>query len=152
MPRVSHQFAFETEYKPSPKPNSSSADDLSDLTSNSDDDISLLDEIEAQQLEEQLENQTINEEDFVLIKIPVKKKINYYVAKVLSKHCGELNVTYLKKRPFSSKFTLEESSIVYAASTEDIVLKLPPPTTPLGSTRQQCYLTFPVDFSSYNVQ
>ncbi|KAF5281037.1 hypothetical protein FQA39_LY05242 [Lamprigera yunnana] len=67
--------------KPFPKPNFSSSDDLSDLTSNSDDDISLLDEIEAQQLEEQLENQTINEEDFVLIKIPGKKKINYYVAK-----------------------------------------------------------------------
>lgn len=47
---------------------------------------------------------------------------------------------------------LGEYSTVYAVSTEDMVLKLPPPMTPLESTQQQCYMTFPVDFRGYNVK
>lgn len=59
---------------------------------------------------------------------------------------------YLEKQQFSNKFMLGEYSTVYAVSTEDMVLKLPPPMTPLGSTQQQCYMTFPVDFRGYNVK
>lgn len=133
------------------------SDDTNEMefSSNSDDDISLSDELEAQKLEEQLDKDTIDEGDFLLVRLRGKKSVEHYVAKVITKDI-EFYVIYLKKmlggHKFSSKFLLDDSLKIYMVEQEDVVLKLPPPITAGGSARQKSHLKFSVDLSSYNVK
>lgn len=69
-----------------------------EISSNSDDDIILTDETDSKKLE-QLENETINEDDFLLIKISCKN-----VRFARNHKDMELNVLYLKKVTGTNKF------------------------------------------------
>ncbi|KAG5896818.1 hypothetical protein JTB14_032060 [Gonioctena quinquepunctata] len=94
-------------------------------------------------------NETINEGDFLFLKLSGKKRAGYYAAKVVRKNT-ELNVIYLRKVAGTNKFLLDSDNM-YIVEESDIILKLPAPMNTGGSAQQQSYLRFPVDLSSYNV-
>ncbi|KAG5860899.1 hypothetical protein JTB14_035511 [Gonioctena quinquepunctata] len=100
---------------------------------------------------ELLDDECIEVEDFVLVKFPTKKKVVYYVGIIEEISGNELAVNFLRFKEncgFYYPVTKDISLIV----REDIVAKLPPPTRNQGTTRQSSYLKFNVSFLNYNIQ
>ncbi|KAG5892736.1 hypothetical protein JTB14_001107 [Gonioctena quinquepunctata] len=100
---------------------------------------------------ELLDDECIEVEDFVLVKFPTKKKVVYYVGIIEEISGNELTVSFLRFKEncgFYYPVTKDISLIV----REDIVAKLPPPTQNQGTTRRSSYLKFNVSFFNYNIQ
>lgn len=97
-----------------------------------------------------LENIGLN--DFVLVRFLTKKSKVSYVGRVEGKEeTGEFNILFMRKNEKGNFFFPQEvdSSLT---EREDIITKLPPPMMVGGTSRAQCYFSFDVDFSHYNVR
>lgn len=95
----------------------------------------------------------IKRDDFVLVKVPGKKKQHLYVAQILKADQSNFEVKYLKRCSHLSgnKFSYTNET-PYEIVFDDILRKLPEPI-PVGATaRQGRCLIFPVNFESYHIE
>jgi hypothetical protein len=103
-------------------------------------------------LEEQFVSSDVSVDDFVLVQLPGKKDIFYYVAKVVKVLSDEFEVVYYKRFKDTYKFVIDTTPTVYIIPSKEIVRKLPPPFTNGVSLRQKSQLSFGVDFTLYNIK
>lgn len=109
--------------------------------------------MDAQELIE-FERNSFEVEDFVLVSFSKKKGPNeHYVGKIVSKEDNgfEYKMMFYSRIGQSNKFLIK-SSEVYDVNEEDILVKLPKPNQPSGSSRVSEQFVFPVDFSTFNVK
>lgn len=139
---------------------SDSEDDYDDPDSDTEDTsyaglLEELNEVLHEEQEEQLfERPTFEIDEYVLVGFPKKVgKPEHYVGQILGKDPEgfELQIKFYKRIGVTSKFT-QESQQIFDVMIEDIVVKLPKPTILTGSSRTQGQLSFPVDFTNYNVK
>lgn len=97
------------------------------------------------------ENQEIVKGDFWLTKLSSKKKIHYYVAEIVDIH-DEYTIKYLKKIEGTKNKFLYENDKTYDINLNDIIMKLPKPSSVGGSERQALQLAFSVSFHPYVVE
>lgn len=138
---------------------SSSEEDLINLLDDTDseketfhsllEDIAQEEEVIAE--ERSLEDNSLKIGDFVLVRMPGKKSIFYYVAEIINIiNNSEYQVKYLKRVDNTNKFK-RDSETVYDIVHGDIEKKLPLPIAVGGSERQISLLSFSVDFGLLNV-
>lgn len=102
------------------------------------------------EIQENLELETtIGESDYVLLKVMGKRKICYYVGQIVKKQGIFYEVKYLVKTGRNT-FVLKNDT-VYEIDEDDIICKLPSPIIAGNSERQKNMLTFPVNFSAYEM-
>lgn len=100
-------------------------------------------------LQDNIECVEIKVDDYVLVKLAGKKKTLYYVAKVVKKVDIVYEIQYLVKTGMNT-FLLRNENI-YEIDEEEIICKLPPPSTTGSSERLKQSLKFPVNFSAYDM-
>ena len=135
-------------FKQSSSSSSGSSTDNDDMSSDSMCDFDPMEELQEQ---EEVENETLEIGNYVLIKFAGKSTVKYFVAMTVDKD-EEFIVKYLKRQSLTNKFSYDENSISYSVANEDIILKLPSPNYVNCSSRRQPSLSFSIDFSLYNVQ
>ena len=87
--------------------------------------------------------------DFLVVKVPTKKSFRNYVGVVCDCESDGFQVQFWKRLAPSSKFTAtEEMSFV---RKEEVIMKLPKPSSSGGTTRQSAQFVFHVDLASYSV-
>lgn len=100
--------------------------------------------------ENEEENTSLTNGDFVLIELKGKKSVRHYIAeikKVIDK--DRFEVIYLKKIMNSNKFVPNDQ--IYEVLQTDIIKKLPKPCVVGGSERRLEQLYFSLDFVTYNM-
>lgn len=91
----------------------------------------------------------IKPNDYILVKISGKKRILYYVAKVLKKTDIVYEIQYLVKTGAKTFILRDETP--YEIDEEDVICKLPSPLTSGTSERLKQVMKFPVDFNAYEM-
>lgn len=97
------------------------------------------------------QEETLNVQDFVLVKIASKKTIKFYIALITEINSDVINVRYLKKNKLSGKFLFGEEKI-YELPREDIIFKIGKPHYVGGTARQSQEMAFDIDLTMYNVE
>lgn len=99
-----------------------------------------------------LEERTIKEGSFVLVRLVGKKSTVFYIAEVTAVvNDSDYQVKYLKRVGNTQKF-IRENEDIYDILARDVEMILPLPTSVGGSERQVSQLSFSIDFSFYNVR
>lgn len=88
--------------------------------------------------------------DFCVVELKGKKNIKNYVAVIINIDRNDLKVKYLKRIIGTNKFIYEDAKI-YDLQLEDVLLKLPPPTTAGGTARRESQMVFAIDIQSFNL-
>lgn len=136
-------------------PEKSDSEDFSFHSSSSDDemlaDIVASEKENLRDVECLIENDNINNGDFVLTKVPGKKNVSYYVAEIINCEDNTNELKYLRRIGDSNRF-LNDATETFDFFREDILFKLPAPCNVRGTARHAAALQFPVDFSTYNVK
>jgi hypothetical protein len=106
--------------------------------------------------EEQLEPENLKKKDFVLVRFLTKTASKYYVGEIIQKYDAfEYKIKYLKrginKQHEFLKFYFPDKPDVSDVNIDDIVKKLPTPTSTGGTNRTKAIFTFNVDLSTYNI-
>lgn len=95
------------------------------------------------------ENLAVN--DFVLVEFTTKKTKIHYVGRIEKMESDEANVKFMRKQK-NETFVFPETDDTSMVNTDDILLKLPPPTI-LGCTyRAASSVSFSVKLEGYNVR
>ncbi|KAG8271207.1 hypothetical protein J6590_068632 [Homalodisca vitripennis] len=136
---------------------SSSEDDLMNFLSDVEEDDMTMEELIQSVWEEEMdialqdkiECVEIKQDDYVLVKLAGKKKVLYYVAKVITKVDVVYEIQYLMKTE-NNTFILRNETI-YEIDEEEVICKLPTPSTTGSSERLKQSLKFPVNFSAYDM-
>lgn len=97
-------------------------------------------------------NDSLTKGDFCLTKLMGKTGTHYYVVEIIDIESDIFYIKYLKKVPMVQNKFLYHKDDVYEMSKEDIVMKLPQPSSTGGSARQCLQLAFGVDFAGFNVE
>ncbi|GBL74635.1 hypothetical protein AVEN_235531-1 [Araneus ventricosus] len=97
------------------------------------------------------QNLSIDENDFVIVRFLGKKKISHSVGKIEKKiSSSECESNFLRKRGLnSSQFIYPENVDISVVDSNDIVKKLPKPAVLGGTLQTATILTFIFDFSSF---
>jgi transposase-like protein len=100
-------------------------------------------------LQDNIECVEIKKDDYVLVKLAGKKKILYYVAKVINKVGVVYEIQYLVKTGENTFISRDKT--IYGIDEEEIICKLPTPLTTGSSERLKQSLKFPVNFTAYDM-
>lgn len=100
-----------------------------------------------------LDDEVINIGDYVLVKFATKKKLIHYVARVdkLNEASNDMDVEFLRRRGESWNFSFRDQPDLAEVNRDDIVLKLPMPSTNKGTTRTSSFVSFGISMAKYNV-
>lgn len=93
---------------------------------------------------------TAEKGDFVRVKLASKEAIKHYVAKLLHTVRNSTYSVKFYEQKQKHKFP-EGKEEPYDVDIDDIVLKLPGPSSVGGSARMMAYLVFNVSFDDYNM-
>ena len=98
-------------------------------------------------LQQNIECNDSKQNDYVLVKLATKQKTLYYIAKVMKKIDIVYAIQYLAKTGRNTFILRNET--VYEIDEEEIICKLPSPSSTGTSERQQKSPQFPMNFSGY---
>lgn len=155
VPKISQKNVLSIPHKKTRKISSSSESENNlSFSSGSGKDQTWIEEIEREQeetiLEQNFEDADIRVGDFVLVKVPGKKRFRYYVAEIM-RYGDENELKYLRRFKDTNKF-LNDATTVFSFLREDIISKLPQPSNVGGTARNAAMLCFGVNFGYYNVE
>ncbi|GBN11372.1 hypothetical protein AVEN_239595-1 [Araneus ventricosus] len=92
----------------------------------------------------------MDENDFVIVRFPGKKKISHFVGKIEKISSSECEINFLRKRGLhSNQFIYPENVGISVVNNDDMVKKLPKQAMLGGTLRTATILTFMFDFSSF---
>nr|CAI5826560.1 unnamed protein product [Callosobruchus analis] len=92
------------------------------------------------------------EDKYVLVEFATKKKISYYVGKILQTRNKDLEyqISFLRQNQ-QNKFRIPNVPHISFVKEDDVKLILPKPTCSGSTSRQQSFYSFPLDLSALNV-
>lgn len=100
--------------------------------------------------EKLLDDEPISIDDYVLVKFATKKRILHYVAQIKQKYnTDEYDVQFLRKHSSSWNFSFPTTADKGLVKREDVVLKLPKPSTSKGTSRTSSFIEFGICLQKY---
>jgi hypothetical protein len=94
--------------------------------------------------------QSLEPNDFVLVKFATKKTIKYFVGQMKEMGPHEYLINFFRTRPTSWKFCSLEIEDTASIDSTDVILKLPQPVVS-GTSSRTVDMIFDVDLSNYHI-
>lgn len=93
----------------------------------------------------------IHENDYLLVKFPLKSNTLFYIGKVLEvTNYSEYLIKFLRRKTSDYTFYYPVIDDISTVDRSDIVLKLPQPTS-AKTARTSSFLSFRINLSVYNI-